>query len=83
MLCDRDRWWCVRGHVILYPSRKTSVHVRATLPMPCRAQTAFVVWTSAKAKKQNSDEGAAPDPSDRSVTDPSLSPVRKMSKLDE
>ena len=52
VLCDRDRWWCVRGHVILYPSRKTSVHVRATLPIPCRAQTAFVV-SQQKQKSKN------------------------------
>lgn len=62
MLCDRDRGWCVRGHVILYPSRKTSVHVRATLPIPWRAQTSFVVWTSAKAK-ENSTVGGIELPS--------------------
>ena len=53
---------CADNHVILYPSRKTSVHVRATLPIPWRAQTSFVVWTSAKAK-ENSTVGGIELPS--------------------
>ena len=36
-----------------------------------------------RVREDSTDEGAAPDPSDVSVTDPSLSPIRKMSKLDE
>ena len=36
-----------------------------------------------RVREDSPDEGAAPDPSDGSVTDPSLSLVRKMSKLDE
>ena len=80
VLCDRDRWWCVRGHVIIFPSRKTSVHVRATLPMPCRAQTAFVVSQQKQKKAKMSAESHYLPPSPQSSALP-FAPKTALSNI--